>query len=97
MVTGEVIHTFAAADYTKYSYHAIFLPSGVGATINGTVIPASTSSTLLPVGISSTINSSGSFFLIGRKNFGATSGNTASWENPLSNDPGNSTGTYSIK
>lgn len=98
MVTGEVIHAFGSADYIKYDYHAIFLPSGVGATIAGTVVPASASSSLLPIGISSGSGSSGSFFLIGRKRFGATSGNTiGAWENPLSNDPGNSTGTFSIK
>ena len=98
MVTGEVIHPFASADYTKYYYHAVFLPSGVGATVNGTVIPASTSSTLLPVGISSAAGNAGSFFLIGRKKFGATSGNTiGAWENPLSDDPGNTAGTFSIK
>jgi hypothetical protein len=97
MVTGEVIHAAATANYTSYDYHAILIPNGVVATINGVALPSMASPITIPVGISNSTLISGSVFLIGRKKFGATSGTTGAWENPLSNDPGNSAGTFSIK
>jgi hypothetical protein len=56
---------------------------------------------IIPVGVSksSSISSTGGqAYLIGKKKFGATSGSTFGvWEEPLSNDPGNTKGSFSIK
>jgi len=98
MVAGEVIHSVAGSNFTNYSYHAVLVPNGVVAIINGVSLPSMASPIIIPVGISNASLISGSVFLIGRKNFGTTSGNTIGvWENPLSNDPGNSAGSFSIK
>jgi len=98
MVTGEVIHAVASANYTSYDYHAVLVPNGIAVTINDVILPAMAAPVIIPVGVSNGGLISGAAFLIGRKRFGATSGTSIGvWENPLSNDPGNSTGTFSIK
>lgn len=96
-MTGQIIHALASADFTAYDYHQILIPNGVAATIYGTVLPAMVAPTTLDLGISKASQATGNIFLIGRKKFGATDGTTASWENALSDDPGNTAGTYSIK
>lgn len=96
-MTGQIIHALGSANFTAYDYHQILIPNGVAATIYGTVLPSMGAPTILDLGISNSTQAAGSIFLIGRKKFGATSGTTGTWENALSNDPGNSAGTYSIK
>jgi len=98
MVAGDVIHSVSGSNFMDYYYYEILVPNGVVAIINGVTLPSMASPILLPVGISNASLISGSVFLIGRKKFGATSGTSiGTWENPLSNDPGNSVGTFSIK
>ena len=96
-MTAEIIHPLASSNFNDYWYDAILIPNGVAATINGTSLPAMGSALILPIGIAKQSDASGNIFLIGRKKFGATSGYTGTWENPLSNDAGNALGTYSIK
>lgn len=97
-MTGEVIHSLAGSNFSNYSYYAILIPNGVTATINGVSLPSMASAVILPIGLSKQSDATGAIFLIGKKIFGATSGNTyGMWENPLSNDPGNAKGTFSIK
>jgi len=96
-MTGQIIHALGSANFTAYDYHQILIPNGVAATIYGTSLPSMASPTVLDLGISNSSQASGSIFLLGRKKFGATSGNTASWEDTLSTDSGNSVGTFSIK
>jgi hypothetical protein len=98
MVAGDVIHSVAGSNFRDYYYYEILIPNGVAATINGVVLPAMAAPITVPVGVSNAGLISGAVFLIGRKKFGATSGTSiGTWENPLSNDPGNSVGTFSIK
>jgi hypothetical protein len=94
---GDIIHPLASSNFNDYWYTSILIPNGVAATINGTSLPSMTSAVILPIGLSKQSDATGSIFLIGRKKFGATSGYTGTWENPLSNDNGNAKGSYSIK
>lgn len=96
-MNGQVIHPLSGSNFNNYWYNSILIPNGVATTINGTSLPAMSSTVILPVGLSKQSDASGAIFLIGIKKFGATSGYTGTWENQLSNDPGNSLGTYSIK
>ena len=64
-----IIHTLAAADFTIYQYHEVYIPGGLGAiTLNGTsvTVPAGSGITL-PIGINTASGNSGAFFLIGKK------------------------------
>lgn len=101
MITGDVIHPITGASFSNYYYNGVLIPNGVTVTLNSTILPSMAGPIILPVGVSgpSSISSTGGdAYLIGVKKFGATSGNTFGfWEIPLSNDPGNSTGTFSIK
>lgn len=96
-MTGDVIHPLSGSNFSNYWYNAVLIPNGVTATINGITLPSMASPIILPVGLASQSSASGAIFLIGNKKFGATSGYTGYWENPLSNDAGNALGTYSIK
>ena len=100
MIAGDVIHPITGASFSRYSYVGVLIPNGVTTTIDGTTLPSMTSPVLIPVGVSgpSSISSTGGqAYLVGVKKFGSTSGTTGYWENPLSSDPGNAKGTYSIK
>lgn len=101
MITGDVVHPITGASFSNYSYIAVLIPNGVTVTLNGTSIPSMAGPIILPVGVgrSTSISSTGGqAYLIGVKNFGVTSGNTFGfWEVPLSDDPGNTKGTFSIK
>ena len=101
MTTGNVIHPITGASFSNYFYNSILIPNGVTVTLNGTTLPSMASPVVLPIGVggpSSISSTGGQAYLIGVKKFGATSGNTYGiWETPLSNDPGNTKGTFSIK
>jgi len=100
MIQGDVIHTVSGANFSNYWYVGVMVAAGATATINGTAVaPGVGGPITVPVGISSAsqISASGDVYLIGRKKFGATSGTTGFWENPLSNDTGNAKGTFSIR
>lgn len=101
MTTGNVIHPITGASFSNYFYNSILIPNGVTVTINGTTLPSMASPVVLPIGVgspSSISSTGGQAYLIGVKKFGTTSGNTFGyWETPLSDDPGNAKGTFSIK
>jgi len=97
MISGDVIHPLSGSNFSNYWYNSILVPNGVTAVINGVTLPSMASAVILPIGLSRQADASGAIFLIGKKKFGATSGSTGFWENPLSNDAGNAIGTYSIK
>ena len=101
MITGEVIHPITGANFSNYWYIGVLVPNGVTTTIDGTVLPSIAGPIIVPVGVgkSSSISSTGGqAYLIGKKKFCATSGNTFGvWEEPLSSDPGNTKGSFSIK
>jgi hypothetical protein len=101
MITGDVIHPITGTSFSNYDYVSILIPNGVTTTINGTTLPSMSSPIIIPVGVSkksSVSSTGGQTYLIGKKILGTTSGNTFGfWENPLSNDPGNTKGTFSIK
>ena len=94
----DVIHPLSGANFSIYWYTNILIPNGVAATVNGTSIPSMASPVILPLGVANSTNTSGAIYLMGVKKFGTTSGTTIGyWENPLSSDPGNAHGTFSIK
>lgn len=62
-----IIHLLANADFTVYQYHEVYIPATVAATLNGVTLPATVNDVRLPIGISSDTNSSGAFYLIGKK------------------------------
>lgn len=94
---ADVIHSLSGSNFNNYWYDSILIPNGVAATINGISLPAMSAPIIIPVGLSKQSDATGSIFILGVKKFGATSGTTGYWENPLSNDVGNAAGTYSIK
>ena len=97
MIQGDVIHPVSGANFSNYWYVGVLIPASTTATINGIAVAPGAAPIILPVGISSVSQISGNVFLIGNKKFGSTSGTTGFWENPLSNDPGNAKGTFSIR
>lgn len=101
MITGDVIHPITGASFSNYYYNGVLIPNGVTVTLNSTILPSMAGPIIIPVGVSgpsSVSSTGGDAYLIGVKKFGSTSGNTFGfWETPLSNDPGNTKGTFSIK